>query len=260
MVTRYRQLTSQQKQQIIEAFQTGMECRAIPSVLDVSERAVARVLSEAEINTKRRNRYRLKEDYFDCIDSRIKAYLLGLMAADGCVTTKNYIVFESTDFELTQLLKTELEYTGETRVIQPKEDYAQHYRLNFSSKQMASALTKCGIFSGRSFSEICYFPNHNYLPGYVLGYFDGDGCAYVNQGRSGGLVCIIGSRAFVTELAQHLEMGTVVKHHTSDVYYWRIHSRQHIRAFYELIYQSSGLGLIRKKQKIEQILGSYRRG
>ena len=260
MVTSYRQLTTHQKQQIIEAFQSGMECRMIPDFLSVTGRSVARVLSEANINTKRRNRYTLLEDYFDSIDSETKAYLLGLIAADGCVTTTNYIVFESIESELTELLKSELHYTGKVRIVQPKGGYAQHYRINFSSKIMAKTLGEYAIFPGRSFSDICYFPSAQYLPAYVLGYFDGDGCAYVNQGRSGGLVCIVGSFSFTTELSKRLNMGVVVKHHCSNVYYWRIYSRQNIKAFYQLIYQDQSLGLSRKKQKIEQILGSYCRG
>jgi hypothetical protein len=260
MVTPYSQLTLQQKQKIIEVFQNGMECRAIPSFLGVSERAVARVLSESGVNTKRRNRYTLEEDYFDSIDSNTKAYLLGLIAADGCVTATNYIVFESTEIELAELLKQELHYTGKIRIVQPKGDYTPHYRINFSSKKMVLTLAQCGIFAGRSFSDRYYFPAAEYIPAYILGYFDGDGCAYVNKGRSGGLVCIVGSFAFTDELSRQLKMGVVVKHQRSNVYYWRIYSRQNIQTFYQLIYQFAPLGLVRKKQKIEQILRSYRRG
>ncbi|MDB9510563.1 hypothetical protein PN499_05140 [Kamptonema animale CS-326] len=52
------------------------------------------------------------------------------------------------------------------------------------------------------------------LTTYVLGYFDGDGCAYVNKGRSGGQVCIVGSFEFACELAK--QIGMVVYNHTSS--------------------------------------------
>ncbi|MEM1169631.1 MAG: hypothetical protein AAGJ08_11280 [Cyanobacteria bacterium P01_H01_bin.35] len=93
----YRQLTPQLKQQIVQAFEGGMECREIPDFLSVSKRSVPRVLEEVGINTKRKNRYSLDEACFDTIDSQKKAYLLGLMAADGCVTSTNYVVYESTE-------------------------------------------------------------------------------------------------------------------------------------------------------------------
>lgn len=264
MVTRYGQLTSEQRQEIIAAFLEGFECRTIPFKLQVSKRSVARVLAEAGINTKRRNRYTLDEGYFDCIDSHVKSYLLGLIAADGCVTEKDYIAFESIDKELTELMKAELKYSGNIRTIQPKlaesKDYASHYRINFSSKQLANALRQWGILPGRSFSGAYWFPKEPYLSSYILGYFDGDGCAYVNEGRSGGSICIVGSLEFARELARLLEMGAVNRHFLQRVYYWRLHSRQHIQAFYQLLYQHQGLGLGRKKQKIEEILRSYRRG
>jgi hypothetical protein len=91
MATRYHQLDVQQKKAILVAFQSGEECRSIPKLLDVSGRCVARVLAEFSVNTKRRNRYTLNEEYFNLIDSPVKAYLLGLMAADGCATQSNYI-------------------------------------------------------------------------------------------------------------------------------------------------------------------------
>lgn len=255
----YNKLNLLQKQQIIDAFNCGMECRNIPNYLGASGRAVARVLNEAGINTKRRNRYTLDESYFDVIDSQVKAYLLGLIAADGCVTKSNYVAFESIDKELAELLSTELQYSGEIRLVN-SQGYAPHYRINFSSQRIASALCSYGVITGRMFSGIYYFPKSEYLASYVLGYFDGDGCAYVNKGRSGGLVCIVGSFEFTCELAKQLSMGCVEEHTFKKVYYWRIYSRKNIEAFYNFVYKQPHLGLQRKKKKIQEIIGSYRRG
>ena len=260
MLAPYNQLTLQQKKQIIDVFNSGMECRNIPNYMGVSNRSVARVLSEASVNTKRKNRYTLDESYFDVINSTKKAYLLGLMAADGCVTKTNYIAFESIDIELTKILIDELQYSGEMRTIKPGI-YKSHYRINFSSQRLAKALSKYGVVTGRMFTGDFYFPRQSkYLAAYLLGYFDGDGCAYVNKGRSGGLVCIVGAWEFSYELVRLLNMGSVQEHQLKKVYYWRIYSREHIEAFYNFVYSDSSLGLQRKKQKKEQILGSYKRG
>lgn len=94
----------------------------------------------------------------------------------------------------------------------------------------------------------------------MLGYFDGDGCAYANKGRSGGLVCIVSSFKFPCELTRHLGMGSVQEHQFKTVYYWRIFSRKNIQAFYDFVYQYPRLGLQRKKTKIEDILRSYKHG
>jgi hypothetical protein len=98
------------------------------------------------------------------------------------------------------------------------------------------------------------------LASYVLGYFDGDGCAYVNKGRSGGLICIVGSFEFTSELVKQLGMGVVKEHYLKKVYYWKIYSRKDVELFYQFVYQHPDLGLQRKKTKIEEILRSYQRG
>ena len=256
MLAPYNQLTLQQKKQVIDVFNSGMECRNIPNYMGVSNRSVARVLSEASVNTKRKNRYTLDESYFDVINSTKKAYLLGLMAADGCVTKTNYIAFESIDRELTALLSDEIQYSGEMRIIQPGV-YKPHYRINFSSPRLASALSRYGVVTGRISTGNYYFPKKlEYLAAYLLGYFDGDGCAYVNKGRSGGLVCIVGAWEFTYELARILNMGSVQEHQLKKVYYWRIFSREHIQAFYNFVYTNQSLGLQRKRQ----ILEGYKRG
>ena len=89
---------------------------------------------------------------------------------------------------------------------------------------------------------------------------DKEGYKKINEGRSGGLVCIVGSFEFSCELAKRLNMGYVEEHIYKKVYYWRIYSRKNIESFYNFVYQHPDLGLQRKKRKIEEILRSYRRG
>ena len=74
MFAPYHKLTLQQKQQIVEVFNNGMECRDISKYIKVSSRSVA-ILRETSINTKRKNRYTLNEAYFDVIDSTKKSLL-----------------------------------------------------------------------------------------------------------------------------------------------------------------------------------------
>ena len=250
MATSYLQLNIQQKQAILVAFQSGEECRSIPKLLGVSGRSVAKVLSEFGVNTKCRNRYTLNEGYFDEIDTPIESYLLGLMAADGCVTDKNYIVLESIDRELVDLFAREIEFSGEIREID-RSPHKPHFRINFSSQRLAKALHQWQIVTDRIATDSYRFPSAEYLNAYVLGYFDGDGCAYRNKGRSGGLVCIVGSNNFTQELSELMKMGVTIIHSHKVVYYWRVFSRTNIQKFYDLMYRYPDLGLVRKKEKIE---------
>jgi intein/homing endonuclease len=256
MATKYCQLDDLQKEAILIAFQNGEECRAIPKLLGVSGRSVARVLADFGVNTKRKNRYTLNEEYFDNIDTPVKSYLLGLMAADGCVTETNYIVLESIDRELINLFASEIHFSGEIREID-RSPHKPHFRINFSSERLAASLHRWQVVTNRTVSDSYLFPTAEYLKPYILGYFDGDGCAYPNKGRSGGLVCIVGSKNFTEELCEILGMGVTIPHIHGVVYYWRIYSKKHIQRFYDEICHYPGLGLLRKKEKIEQILRSY---
>lgn len=260
MAISYRQLTPEIRQKIIDKFNRGMECKEITTKLGLSRRAVRRVLADAGINSKRRNRYTLNENYFDKIDTVEKSYFLGLMAADGCVTLTNYVVFESTEKSLTARFKTALQYDGETRVIYPAGGYQPHYRINFSSKKLATALREKGVIAGRTEAGICYLPSDDFLFAYLLGYFDGDGCAYVNKGRSGGKICIVGSKNFVEQLKQRTGIGTITDHVSGKVHYWNLYHRDHFQQFYDWVYQYPELGLERKRKNVETILESYQNG
>ena len=57
-----------------------------------------------------------------------------------------------------------------------------------------------------------------------------------------------------------MKMGSTIAHSHNVVHYWRIFSRTNIQRFHDLMYRYPNLGLARKKEKIEQILGSYHRG
>ncbi|GIM28209.1 hypothetical protein CPJCM30710_08750 [Clostridium polyendosporum] len=88
----YRNLTEDLKKKIINIYYDRKELTfvEISDLLGVSEGSVARVLTESGINTKRKNRYTLNEEYFNIIDDENKAYILGLLYADGYVGDNHF--------------------------------------------------------------------------------------------------------------------------------------------------------------------------
>ena len=88
MTKNFSMLTQEEKNNIIQMFYDGKSKDEIIKEANVTRRTYPAVFKEAGINTKRRNKYTLNEDYFEKIDSQEKAYLLGLIASDGCVTEK----------------------------------------------------------------------------------------------------------------------------------------------------------------------------
>lgn len=88
----YNRLSEYDKQNIINCYYANRKTdfKGLSNLLNVSERSVSRVLKEANINTKRINRYRLNESFFNKIDTEQKAYILGLLFADGYIGDEHF--------------------------------------------------------------------------------------------------------------------------------------------------------------------------
>lgn len=149
------------------------------------------------------------EDYFDQIDTPEKAYWLGLMGSDGCVSSQ-HDRFEvglsgQEDRCVLEQFKAALGYTGPIRVKQPSHPGSKlHHTLGISSKRLVAGLMKHGICPRKS---LVYAFNGTLRPDlirhYVRGYFDGDGCA--SHKKTGDfLVGVVGSKRFIEELAAYL--------------------------------------------------------
>lgn len=249
----FNKLTNDDIRLIKELYFNKVSLNDISIQLRISNRAVRRTLKEAGVNTKRKNRYELDEFYFSQIDTPIKAYLLGLFMADGCVAANNYLAIQLVDLELLKLFQQELGYTGDIREVLDENLCHLAYRINFSSTQMAADLTAKNKIANALIQEI---PLTDFVDAFILGYFDGDGCVYKNEDRSGGLVSIVGSYAFCKSLQQYFQMGSVSEHE-SGVFYWRLFGRVDVQRFFDSIYQFD-LGLSRKKTLMNRLLKEYK--
>ncbi|KPU43444.1 hypothetical protein OXPF_28850 [Oxobacter pfennigii] len=187
----YNKLLELDKKRIIENYYKNrkIEFKGLSDLLNVSERSISRVLKEANINTKRLNRYRLNENYFNKIDTERKAYILGLIYADGYVGDEHFnnIVLQLKDRELIQKVADEIEYDGEIRISKKggfKNSQVGHV-LNFSSKQMADDLRRIGLYPNKSLT-VSNLPNieESLIRHFIRGYFDGDGSIVLSKHSS----------------------------------------------------------------------------
>lgn len=160
----YNELSKFDKQSIVETYykNKNFTFKDIAYHLNVSERSVSRVLFEKGINTKRKNRYTLNEDYFNEIDSERKSYILGFIYADGYVgdNKHNNLVIAINDKELLDKIKQEINFTGD--VVRTKkggfENSKEGYKLNFSSEKLVNNLRKYGLYPNKSLT-ISQLPN-----------------------------------------------------------------------------------------------------
>ena len=272
MKKNYDMLTTQEKQNIIDLFYEGKSKKEIITIANITTRTYPLVFKEYNINTKRKNKYTLNERYFENIDTEEKAYILGLIASDGCVTDTNYFAIASTDYDILQIIKKELEYTGEIYVPQREDsdNWNIAYRINFSSKLLCESLKQYGIYPNKSLTYKD-MPNMNsdLMRHYIRGYFDGDGSLWKSTCTSNykyhydrWTLSIIATENKCYNLQQYFkdtinEKGHISNSKTLEMKYIKFDSRRALTKIYNLLYTNATCYMNRKHDKWLEFMGSH---
>jgi hypothetical protein len=147
---------------------------------------IKRILTENGIELRKkgelRARGKLSVDikYFGNIDTKEKAYWLGVLTADGYITADNYkVVLSSKDKELISNFKEAVssEHKLARTMVYDKrtEKTYRRYSIQIGCKNFVSNLLKLGMTNRKSYYEIPPNINDEFFPDYIRGVFDGDG-------------------------------------------------------------------------------------
>lgn len=180
---------------------------------------VTRWLKDFGINVKDYYEFRLSYNVhvFDTIDNEEKAYWLGFLYADGCVSynaPRNCycisVALKSTDVEHLKKFKDFLQDTREssirisTRTFNGKEFEACDYRIY--NEHLAKTLINLGCIIRKSltltFPDSNVFKKPNLVFDFIRGYVDGDGCLSLK--RKSPRISILGTNEFLTEVIKYL--------------------------------------------------------
>lgn len=126
-------------------------------------------------------KYNLNEEYFDCIDTPNKAYILGLMCADGCNYPPKHTAFislQESDKNLLEKIRKEMDSNQPLRIIDQSSRNHNNYTYNnmctynMHSTHICDSLTKLGVVKNKSL--ILEFPNipETLYSHFIRGYFD----------------------------------------------------------------------------------------
>lgn len=126
-------------------------------------------------------KYVCKDDFFDNIDSEIKAYLLGILYADGYISSDGRIgiLLNEKDVEILELIK---KFIAPTSIIQ-HINYQNikrnpQVKIRFRSKRLYKRLQELGFTTDKTHTNcnILLKIPFQYKKDFIRGYTDGDGC------------------------------------------------------------------------------------
>ncbi|MBU3189368.1 hypothetical protein K9O30_09680 [Clostridium bowmanii] len=276
----YNKLSECDRQIVISTYyeKTYLMFNEISDMLNISERAISRVLKDAGINTKRLNRYTLNESFFENIDNEQKAYILGLLYADGYVGDEHFnnIVLGLIDREILEQIAKLLDFTGTIRKSKKGgfKNSKEGYVLNFSSQIMADTLRNIGLYPNKSLT-LNNIPNISefLLRHFIRGYFDGDGSIMLSKNSSyyrtdnavkkyeypSYTFMILGTKEFLEKIVIIMKLShyIITNTKTEEIKCLRVTAKCDAQYLYNYLYDNATIYLERKNSKWLKVLSAF---
>ena len=264
-------LTEEEKNLIIDLYLKNTSIREIANITGRNRKALATMLEKLNIKTTFGNHYRkyfFDFDFFEKIDNELKAYWLGYLYADGCVLPINK--YGEQDFQLTaaeqdkeiiEKYKIDLNSTYPIRY-----DMGQHLKdgktqiqviMKMRSQKTVDDLKRLGCVEKKSL--ILDFPSFDQVPEslmnhFIRGYFDGDGCIYINEKSKVYTIQIVGTENFIKKLKEYLQIGSLYQDKRRiNSWYLNIGGRNQVIKMYHYMYDNATRFLQRKYNKFQLI-------
>ncbi|MBM3257644.1 MAG: hypothetical protein FJZ05_00250 [Candidatus Nealsonbacteria bacterium] len=162
------------------------------------------------------NRYKCNFSFFEKWTDSM-AYVLGFLYADGTIidaisSRTQYVKFTSIDREIIEKIKMAIGTNSPIYVCPPKiithingrYKSKESFALRIGNRRMFNNLICLGLVPNKS--KVIEFPNIplDYLNHFVRGYFDGDGCLYLQTARG------ISNSAIVKKLSVIFTSGSLI--------------------------------------------------
>lgn len=239
-------------QKYVDLCRGGYNRKEIAEAMNVSIDSVSYYARKTGVHLIPSRKPNINQDYFECIDSEEKAYILGFLSADGyldrdCKSIS--LAINQKDIEILQRMKIEMNCGNAIR----KTHTPNCVRLNMCSKKMVSDLMKYGIC--RNKSKYLTFPSidNELYRHYFRGYCDGNGCVSKRQ-----VAIVIGSNSFFNSAVLFLEkeFGRKISARDLGTHYYIVLSRKDLDII-EWMYDNPKIVLSRKYRSYIENWVSY---
>lgn len=205
--------------------------------------------------------------YFQIIDTNLKAYFLGFIAADGCLQNNGTgalglsITIHSKDRIIVDKLKTEIGCKNKilhlTTLMTHNHLPKDHVRFSLFNKDFYKDLLKYGLAPRKSLTLPNIIPNipKKHRKAFILGYFDGDGsvslpidCRKPNMNTKRIVIQIRGTEQLLEGIVKELRLKKSRISKTDSIARLVFSDKTTVKKFFK-IYQNNNLYLTRKYNK-----------
>lgn len=204
-------------------------------------------------------KYRANDDFFDIIDSEIKAYLLGFLYADGYISSDGRIgiLLNEKDIEIMNLIRNFLAPNSEIKHINYQNFKRDpQIKLRFQSKQLYKRLQEFGFTTDKTHHncEILSKIPEDFKRHFIRGYCDGDGSIRfvknynknnTSYWASLGIVFCNGVPKILEEINEYFKLPNGIKQR-KNWYTLSFYKKEHVKYICELLYNDCTYYLKRK--------------
>ena len=263
--------------EVVELLKQGLRPGEVSKKLNRNGSSVSSVIKALNITGYNKQENTCNHNYFDNIDTEIKAYLLGFFIADGWLNVGNSrfgLQIKEEDNIVLHYIKNEF---ANDSVISTKNRTTETVtRKNISTIRWTSShmkdifMNKYKILENKTYDKTFMFPfeeiPEHLIRHFIRGFFDGDGCfSKIRQSLS--ITIISTSLNFLNQIAKYFTNlseginevireinGKTTNYYTLNFNFERTDKPEKVLKIYNYLYDDSELYLIRKKDKIESYL------
>lgn len=249
-------------EEIKKKYLDGQSTMSLAKEYNYSDTGIARLLESLDV-VIRPCGYQSQTDQtiFSKIDTPEKAYVIGLLTADGSVNDKGSITIclTETDKYLLEEINTKVLNGSGVIFLSHKEDKKPRAVLSFNGKQLCKDLAQFGIIPKKTYSLLSLsskIPTELYSD-YIRGLYDGDGVCSKSHGGIRVGYCAYNkafTESYQNYLCEKLKMRKNKLFNTGNCWQCSWSAKHDLEKFYDFLYGNNPtLYLARKKQK----LGNY---
>ena len=258
-----RHLTENQEREVFNERLNGATGKDIIGKWGISTRHIKNIVLKFGGKIREKKKWwNFNEDYFEKIDTEDKAYFLGFIVADGCVSvsTNSVRLIQKETFIL-EKFKRYIEFDGE---IYTRKDGNISY-LTVTSSKTKKDLENLGIISNKT--RVIKYPKiqGNLQNHFMRGVFDGDGCITLRTDNRDGSqrgqfnICS-GSHDFIQEyydkLVEYCNLSgkNKIRKPTGTYYVVDWGGLSDIEKIYDFLYRDATVFLERKKETFDKVV------